>query len=236
MAYSAADMTHEELARKLAGRFIVFDGIDGCGKSRQRELLGALLERAGGDVVHCRDPGGTVIGDRIRHVLLDFDLAAMSARCEAMLFMASRAQLVDEVIDPALRAGRIVLCDRYISATCAYQGAAGNDVDDVIALGRLAVGKTWPDLTFILDITVKESFVRTNRQARPRVRSGQTHMFSDARTDAMEARPRRFHEKVRKIMLRLPEFYPMPVRILDGAGEPEEIHQHVIKALEDVFS
>lgn len=229
-------MTHQELAKKLAGRFIVFDGIDGCGKSRQRELLGALLKGAGGQVVHCRDPGGTVIGDRIRHVLLDYDLADMEARCEALLFMASRAQLVGEVIEPALQAGKIVLCDRYISATCAYQGAAGNEVKDVIALGRLAVGKAWPDLTFVLDITVQESFARTNRQTRPKVRSGQTHMFSDVRTDAMEARPKRFHQKVRKIMLSLAEFYPTPVRVLDGSGDSQAIHQQVIKALEDVFS
>ena len=230
-------MTHEELADKLAGRFIVFDGIDGCGKSRQRDLLGDLLRRAGGRVVLCGDPGGTAIGDRIRHLLLDYDdLADMDRRCEALLFMASRAQLVGEVIRPALRAGKTVLCSRFISATCAYQGAAGNEVRDVIALGRLAVGDAWPDLTFILDITVAESFARTNRRARPRLRAGQTHMFSDARTDAMEARPKRFHEKVRKIMLALPESYPTPVRVLDGSGDAQTIHQQVIKALEDVFS
>jgi len=228
-------MKHDQLVKNLAGRFIVFDGIDGCGKSRQREMLGDVLERAGGEVVHCRDPGGTLIGDRIRHVLLDFDLAVMDARCEALLFMASRAQLVGEIIDPALKAGKIVLCDRYISSTCAYQGAAGNNVENVISMGKLAVGETWPDLTLVLDISVKESFARTNRGPRPRGRSGQTHMFSDAQTDAMEARPKRFHEKVRNIMLRLPEFYPRPVRILDGASSPEEIHRCVIENLDDVF-
>jgi dTMP kinase len=228
-------MTEKALAKKLAGRFLVFDGIDGCGKSRQREMLGELLERAGGQVVHCRDPGGTVIGDRIRHVLLDYDLSAMDARCEALLFMASRAQLVGEKIEPALKAGKIVLCDRYISSTCAYQGAAGYEVKTVIDLGRLAVGDVWPDLTFVFDVTVKASFARTNRKTRPKVTAGQTHMFSDARTDAMEARPKRFHEKVRRIMLSLPEFYPKPVRIIDGSGDPAAIHQQVLQALGDVF-
>jgi len=228
-------MTDQELAEKLAGRFLVFDGIDGCGKSRQREMLGELLERAGGKVVHCRDPGGTVIGDRIRHVLLDYDLSAMDARCEALLFMASRAQLVGEKIEPALKAGQIVLCDRYISSTCAYQGAAGYQVESVIELGRLAVGDTWPDLTFIFDVTVQASFARTNRKTRPKVAAGQTHMFSDARTDAMEARPKRFHEKVRKIMLSLPELYPRPVRVIDGSGDPATIQRKVLQALYDVL-
>ncbi|MHC4235874.1 MAG: dTMP kinase [Planctomycetota bacterium] len=127
------------LAEKLAGRFIVFDGPDGCGKSTQRQMLGDLLNSAGGQVVHCKDPGGTAIGERIRHVLLGYDLAEMDVRCETMLFMASRAQLVGELIEPALADGKIVLCDRFVSATCAYQGAQGYDIRRVIEVAPYAI-------------------------------------------------------------------------------------------------
>lgn len=224
-------MDGEQLATKLAGRFIVFDGLDGCGKSTQCKLLGEFLSGAGGNVKLCRDPGGTQIGDRIRHVLLDFDLSQMDPRCETLLFMASRTQLVGQIIEPALQEKNIVLCDRYVSSTCAYQGAAGYDVRQVIELGRLAVGSTWPDLTLVFDITVDESFARTNRKPRPSVAVGQTHMFSGTHTDAMEARPREFHEKVRNILLSLPEFYPAPVRVIDGSLNPQQVRQEVIEAI-----
>ena len=227
-------MDHKALAANLAGRFIVFDGLDGCGKSTQRKLLGETITAAGGNVVQCRDPGGTQIGERIRHVLLDFDLDDMDVRCETLLFMASRAQLVGEIVEPGLQAGKTVLCDRYISSTCAYQGAAGFDVRQVVDLGRFAVGNSWPDMTLVLDVTVDDSFARTNRKPRPTVASGQTHMFSDVHTDAMEARPREFHEKVRNILISLPEFYPAPVRIIDGSGDSQQVQQRVIEALGDV--
>ena len=109
----------------LAGKFIVLDGPDGAGKSEQHRLLAKTLEQAGIDVESCRDPGGTEIGDRIRKVLLDYDLSTMNVSCEALLFMASRAQLIAERIRPALDAGKTVLCDRFVTSTCAYQGAAG---------------------------------------------------------------------------------------------------------------
>ena len=110
---------------RLGGKFIVFDGPDGSGKGTQIERLKARIEADGGACVLAKDPGGTLIGDRIRHVLLGYDLSEMNPRCETLLFMASRAQLVGEVIRPALDAGKTVLCDRFISATCAYQAAAG---------------------------------------------------------------------------------------------------------------
>ena len=125
---------------RLAGKFIVLEGPDGCGKTTQQAKLAAHLAGLGLEVVGCKDPGGTAIGERIRHVLLDYDLAEMNVRCEALLFMASRAQLVGEVIEPARRAGKCVVCSRFISSTCAYQGAAGSDIKDILQLGRIAVG------------------------------------------------------------------------------------------------
>jgi dTMP kinase len=150
---SASAEQHQEAAAvtlkdRLAGKFIVFDGPDGSGKGTQIERLARVLAAEGASVVCTRDPGGTAIGDQIREILLHKNLlTAMDVRCEALLFMASRAQLVGEVIGPAVRAGKVVICDRFISATCAYQGAAGSDVRRIVELGRFAVGESWPQLT-----------------------------------------------------------------------------------------
>lgn len=224
------------MVEKLRGRFLVFDGPDGSGKSTQRERFGARLAAAGGEVVHAKDPGGTAYGDMIRHILLDHDLDRMDVRCETFLFMASRAQLVGEVIEPALKAQKIVLCDRFISSTCAYQVAAGYDLNRVIELGRYAVGDTWPDLTVVVDVAPELGFERTGRQAhhagRKRADVGQAMLIKGARTDAMEARPLEFHRRVREALLALPGIYPKPVVIVDGAGDPDAVHARVWEAVE----
>src|ERR1051326_2141533 len=135
----------------LGGKFIVVDGADGSGKGTQIQRLCAWIEQSGIACRRPRAPRGTAIGDRLRHVLLGFDLSQMAPRCEALLFMASRAQLVAEVVRPALAAGQAVVCHRFISSTCAYQVAAGFPREDVLQLGQLAVADTWPDLTLVLD-------------------------------------------------------------------------------------
>jgi dTMP kinase len=114
-----------ELASKLRRRFIVIDGPDGAGKSTQVEMLARALRAGGLNVCQVRDPGGTAIGEKIRAILLDRKHDEMSVRCELMLYMASRAQLAEQVIRPALAAGQCVLGDRYISSTVAYQAPAG---------------------------------------------------------------------------------------------------------------
>ena len=128
-------MTNEfapNLSAKLAGKFIVLDGPDGCGKSTQVHRLAEYLRKTGGDPLTVRDPGDTDIGNAIREILLGEKYARRDIRCELMLFMASRAQLVSEKIRPALSAGRTVLSDRYVSSSCAYQGAGGLDVAKII--------------------------------------------------------------------------------------------------------
>jgi len=226
------------LVERLRGKFIVFDGPDGCGKTTQLDRLRALLAQAGLPVVLGKDPGGTQIGQRIRHVLLDYDLTDMDVRCETFLFMASRAQLVGEVIEPALAAGKTVLCDRFISATCAYQGAAGYDVRKVIEAGRLAVGETWPHLTVVLDLPVEEGFRRTGRKPhhagrnRRRHAGGQQSFFDDSDVNAMEARPIEYHRRVREKFLALPGIYPRPVVVVDGTGDPDAVHRRVLEAIE----
>jgi len=224
------------LPEKVKGKFIVFDGPDGSGKSTQRAALGDTLTGAGVDVVLCRDPGGTEIGNRIRSVLLDHDLSAMDVNCEALLFMASRAQLLCEVIRPALTENKTVLCDRFVTSTCAYQGAAGYDPKRVIELARFAIGDCWPDVTVILDVEAEEGFERIGRKphhaGKNRQRaSGEATLFEGSRPDAMEARSIEFHRRVRQMFLSVHKYYPTPVITIDGRGDVDAVHRRVMEGL-----
>ena len=225
------------ISRKLRGRFVVFDGPDGCGKTTQLQLLADVLTSAGQTVVKAHDPGGTVIGERIRQVLLGYDLSEMDVRCETFLFMASRAQLVSEVIGPALKGGATVLCSRFISATYAYQGAAGYDTGKLFELGRWAVGDVWPDVTVVLDVPAETGFERTGRKSKHAGKNRDSRvgdhpmLISGAEVDAMEARPIDYHRRVREGFLSLPGVYPRPVVIVDGGGEAEVVHGRVLEAL-----
>lgn len=231
--------SRKDSLQRLAGRFIVFDGPDGAGKSTQRKMLADALEAAGVDMISCRDPGGTVIGDRIRSVLLDNDLTDMNVRCEAMLFMASRAQLVTEIIRPALAANKAVLCDRFVTSTCAYQGAAGHDPKAVIELATLAIGDCWPDATLIVDVDVDRGFKRIGRRphhaGKNRKRSsGEGMLFDGIQPDAMEARSIDFHRRVRTLFLGVHEYYPRPVVTVDGVGDRETVFDRVLTELSRV--
>jgi dTMP kinase len=227
---------------RLRGKFVVFDGVDGSGKGVQIRLLTEKLTAAGVECVTTRDPGGTPIGDRIRHVLLDYDLSEMDVRCEALLFMASRAQLAGQILEPAIaEAKKCLIVDRYVSATCAYQGAAGHDTKKVLQLAKFAIGKTWPDLTIILDVPHETAAQRTARKTqaqrkkeqmyKKRSLEGHPTLFQDVHTDAMEARPAEFHQRVRQLFLELPSYYPSPVVIVDGQGTEQEVHAGVMEAL-----
>ena len=128
-------MTNENLTEKLKGKFIVLDCQDGCGKTVQLEMLSTYLKNEGVPIVQTVDPGGTKIGNQISRLLKYDAQGAMDIQTEIMLFMASRAQLVTEIIKPALETGKTILCDRYISSTCAYQGSSGYPVEKIIELG-----------------------------------------------------------------------------------------------------
>ena len=139
--------------QRLAGRFIVFDGPDGSGKSTQFHRFARFAAGHGLEVCEVREPGGTVIGEQIRRLLLDPAHEIMQTRCEVMLYMASRAQLVAERIKPALDAGQFVIADRFISSTLAYQGTAGGmPAEEILRVGQIAVGECWPDLTVIFNV------------------------------------------------------------------------------------
>lgn len=232
------------LAEKFRGKFVVFDGVDGSGKSTQRDRVAEAFKQTGLPVELCDDPGGTQIGDRIRSVLLDHDLSTMDINCETLLFMASRAQLVAEVLRPALEQNKTVLCSRFVSATCAYQGAAGADPKRVMELAGFAIGETWPHVTLVIDVDPKEGFRRTdrkpqhagkNREKVTRRIAGQRTLFTDTQSDAMEARSLDFHRRVRQMFLSLHGYYPTPVLMVDGHGDIDTIHQRILEVLGSVI-
>jgi len=206
-----------DLTDKLGSRFIVIDGPDGAGKTTQLKLLAEHLRTRGVEVCLVRDPGGTAIGDRIRRILLDNAHGEMGVECELMLYMASRAQLAAEVIRPALARGECVLCDRYISATVAYQGAGGAEPDTVLQAGRIAVGPTWPDLTILLDLDAEVGLARVAGQRRH---------------DRMESRGAEFHRRVRKMFLRQAQEQPERFAVVDAAGTVEEVQQRLRKVVD----
>jgi len=153
--------------RAQRGKFISFEGLDGCGKSTQLEKLAAALRRQGVEVVTTREPGGTAIGERIRAVLLDSRTAGLEPHAEMALMFASRAQLIAEVILPALEAGTWVLCDRFTDSTEAYQGGGRQlGSDAVLRLHELLCGRMWPDLTILMDSEVSSSVKRARRRNR----------------------------------------------------------------------
>jgi dTMP kinase len=227
-----------QLVQKLRGKFLVFDGPEGSGKNQQINRLKKTVEGLGLPVAVAKDPGGTDIGDRIRNVLLNYDNREMDVHCETLLFMASRAQLVKEVVRPALQEGKLVLGDRFISATCAYQVAGGFGFDDALTVGRWAVGDTWPDLTIVLDVPVEVGFKRIGRKPRNKQRKrldgDAPGLFDDHQPDSMELRHMNFHQRVRKNFLELPGRYPRRVEIIDGTAPADVVAQQVLELLERV--
>jgi len=206
---------HALLREKLAGKFIVIDGPDGAGKSTQQKLLADYLKAAGLEVCLARDPGGTAIGDKIRSILLDNGHAEMSVQCEVMLYMASRAQLAQQVIRPALQKGQCVICDRYISSTIAYQGAGGADTQTIASVADVAVRGLWPDLTVIVDLDEQEGLRRAlARRGGPGL-------------DRMESKDLQFHRRVRELFLQQAQHAPATYAAIDGNGSVEQVQQRL---------
>ena len=201
------------LKNKLAGKFIVLDGPDGCGKSTQSKILTEWIETQGVEVENFRDPGATAIGEKIRDILLNPEHVAMSVRTELLLYMAARAQLWEEKIAPALNAGKCVVMDRWISSTCAYQGYAGGfGVENVLQLGRSCLERLWPDLTMLLDVDLKTAAERMDRQL-----------------DRMEQKGTEFRQKVRDGFLQLTEH--KNVVVIDAGESIDLVHDRIIEAV-----
>jgi dTMP kinase len=227
--------------KKFIGKFIVLDGPDGCGKTVQLELLTGYLKENAVEVLRTNDPGGTKIGNQISRLLKYDARGNMDVWTEVMLFMASRAQLVAEIIRPALESGKTVLCDRFISSTCAYQGSSGYPVDRIIELGKFAVGNIWPDLTIIIDIPVEEGLKRAGRKPYQRTKvnhedANQSYLFANAVADRFDSRPLEYHRRVRQEFLRLSEYYPGVVKIIDGSqGDIQVIQKKITDIVKEFF-
>jgi len=221
------------MKERFSGKFIVLDGGDGCGKSTQINLLESFLSNEGVEIVRTRDPGGTIIGDQIRQLLKYGAKGKMDVHTEIMLFMASRAQLVAEIIKPALKEGKTVLCDRFISATCAYQGAGGYPIEKTIQMAKYAVGDVWPDLTIIIDVPPEEGRERTGQKKHQKSRekhkdANQSFLFEDVTADRFDSRTLEYHRKVRKQFLRLHKSYPKLVKVVNGSGtDIETLHDRI---------
>ncbi|CAN5287179.1 dTMP kinase [soil metagenome] len=198
------------------GLFIALDGLDGTGKSTQCKLLAEWLRSRGHSVVECVDPGGTDLGQRVRDLLLFGKSVQMNARTEALLFMASRAELVEQIIRPALDRGDIVISDRYVLASVVYQGYAGGLTPrEVWALGEFTTRGVWPDLNIILDLAVAEALKRRGREA-----------------DRMESKGVAFFEKVRQGFLTEANLKPDTVAIVDANTTIDEIQTAIRQRIE----
>lgn len=201
------------------GVLITFEGGEGIGKSTQLRILAHRLEAAGLAVRALREPGGTVVGEAVRAILLDPDYVGLDARAELLLYEAARAQLVAEVIEPALDAGEIVLCDRFYDSTTAYQGhGRGLPLDEIAALNLAATGGLAPDRTLVLDIEPAVALERATRGG----------------ADRLESEDHSFHERVRAGFSAIAAEEPGRVRVVDATGSIEEVAARVADALADL--
>lgn len=203
----------------MTGFFFSFDGIDGVGKSTQMDLFRQWLEERGHDVVQCRDPGGTSLGEALREIVLHKTEHSIGAVAELLLYMSSRAQLVEEVIAPALAAGRTVISDRFLLSNVAYQAYAGGvSIDDAWLVGRVATGGLSPRLTFVLDMSVERAASRLNRQL-----------------DRIEARGLDFSNRVREGFLAEARRQPDAIVVIDADRSVEAIQAEVRSCAERVL-
>ncbi|HXE90086.1 MAG TPA: dTMP kinase [Terriglobales bacterium] len=219
------------MARKRArGKFITIEGLDGCGKSTQLAKLAQALRAEGYDVVETREPGGTAIGERIRGVLLDSRTAGLSAWAEMTLMFAARTQHVEEVIRPALEAGRFVVCDRFTDSTEAYQGGGRRlGSEPVLALHRILCGDLQPDLTILMDSDVAASVERARRRNR---------RVADAAADATALDENRFEQESRAFFQRVRDAYLAIARreagrvvLLDARRPVETVHAEIVQTV-----
>lgn len=213
----------------MRGKFIVIEGPDGCGKSTQARLLAEALRERGLDVLLCREPGGTEIGEKIRSVLSDPLNRKMTVQTELLLYMASRAQLVEEKIRPALEAGKTVVCDRFLLSSVVYQGIVGGfGEENVFAVARCAIGDLKPDITVVLDLPVREAFKRLGISAKD-----QSYLFSQS-PDRQERKGKEFHEKVYNAYRSLAKSGKGNTVLVSGRGTPEEVHRKLMEAIRSV--
>ncbi|KQC08051.1 MAG: thymidylate kinase [Candidatus Cloacimonas sp. SDB] len=202
----------------MKGMFITFEGTEGCGKTTQAELLADYFRQKGQEVLLTREPGGPKIAESIRMILLNKDNIEMLPETELLLYMASRSQHTGEWIIPALKAGKIVISDRYYDSTIAYQGAARKiDRNIIDTIRKYATFGLVPDLTFIIDLPATKGLSRIKRE----------------NADRLEQESLEFHTNVRKSFLEIAE-EESRFRIINGNKSIEEIHKDVLKIIKEI--
>ena len=198
--------------------FITLEGPEGSGKTSQLPALGAFLREAGYDVIITREPGGTAVGDQIRAVLMNMNNVSIVPRTEILLFLAARAQHVDEVIRPALAAGKLVLCDRFGDSTLAYQGFGHQtDLDILQTLLDFSTGGLKPDLTLLVDVPVEEGIARKHHNS--------------SEWNRLDAYDLAFHERVRQGYFALAEAEPERWLIIDATKDKDRVQQAIRSAI-----
>lgn len=198
----------------MSGVFLSLDGIDGTGKSTQVRMLAEWVRNQRRSVTVCADPGGTAIGDAIRAIVLDHR-REMTPMAEALLFMASRAELVHRVIRPALESDHVVISDRFLLANVVYQGYGGGlDIDEFWRIGRLATGGLEPQLTLVIDLPVEAAMERRGRHP-----------------DRLERRDREYHERVREGFLAESRRRPESIRVVDASASADQVQQAIRAAV-----
>ena len=208
------------------GKFITFEGLDGCGKSTQLKKLAAVLSAEGVPVVVTREPGGTPTGEKIRQLLLDTNTSSLAPIAELGLMFAARTQHIAEVIEPALAKGQAVLCDRFTDSTEAYQGGGrmlGGEM--VLALHRILCGGLRPDLTLLMDSDVAASVDRARRRNKAQAGKQDSATGNENR---FEQESRAFFGRVRSAYLAIASREPQRVVVVDARGTPEETHKRIV--------
>jgi dTMP kinase len=193
----------------MNGLFISLEGIDGAGKSTQAQMLAEIFRKAGHDVVSVREPGSTPLAERVRPIILDTEMAGLDSKAELLLYLACRAQLVSDVIRPALERGEVVISDRYADSSVAYQGYGRElGVDMVRQSNALATGGLQPDLTLLVDVPVESALERRIGEA-----------------DRLEAEERAFHERIRAGFLEIADQESERVTVVDGRLTLDKVAQ-----------
>ena len=204
------------------GLFITFEGTDGAGKTTQIQRLSADLRQAGHDICLTREPGGTPISEQIRDMLLNPDHSEMAATTELLLYAASRAQHVSEVIKPALEAGKIVISSRFADAMVVYQGyGRGLDLERINRLNRIATEGVTPDVTFVLDLPVEIGLQRVQKR-----RGG---------LDRLEREKIEFHQRLRDGYRALAQQEPQRLKIIDAQATPDQVYVQIQGAVQPLL-
>ena len=204
------------------GIFITMEGPDGSGKSTQIALLREYLEKEGYQVLITREPGGNIISEAIREVILNKDFTEMSSITEMLLYAAARAQLIDQIVGPALESGQAVISDRFVDSSLVYQGIArGIGVEKVYEVNKLAIGKYMPDVTFLLDLPAEVGISRKKDQKE---------------LDRMELESLEFHKNVAQGYRDMASRFPERIRTIDATLPVEEISGLIIGAVRDILT